>query len=276
MLVAERVPALDTARLVFLGTASADPPADRFLTSLAVQVEERVYLLDCGAPVSTLLRRAGWRPLQVARLFISHFHPDHTAGITPLLVQQMMEGRRDALPIVGPPGTSRRVPALMDAGLLASDELGFALPLENAATDAGYGDGSFEVRFFRTSHLSPDRPRPTPPAWPAELVSYGMQIATAGHRVVFSGDVGSARDVEPALQGCTLLIHELAHVELDDLVALANGHAVPALAVTHIHQQWFGREEELRHKILERYHGALWVASDGLTLTLEQGTAVRE
>lgn len=259
---------------MFLGTASADPPADRFLTSIAVQVEERVYLIDCGGPVSTLLRRAGWEPLQVARLFISHFHPDHTAGLTPLLVQQTMEGRRDSLPIAGPPGTSRRVQALMEAGFLTTDELGFALPLENASTDAGYGDSSFEVRFFRTSHLSPDRRPTAPPAWSAELVSYGMQIGTAGHRVVFSGDVGSARDAEAALPGCTLLIHELAHVELDDLVALANDHAVPALAVTHIHQRWFGHEDELRQKIREKYRGDVWVASDGLALILEKGKAV--
>lgn len=237
-----------------------------------MEAGQRVYLLDCGAPVATLLHRYNWKPTQIARLFLSHFHADHVAGLPTLLVQQMMEERHDPLPVVGPPGTSRRVQVLLELGFLPIDALPFPLPLENAATGVAYGDAALEVQFFPTTHLQAAKSSAS--AWSAEYVAYGMRLRTCGHTIVYSGDVGSIHDVEPALEGCELLIHEFGHVSPDELATLVRDHAVPALIVTHLHHSWAGREALLKEIITSRYSGKVWIASDGFELTISRGVSV--
>lgn len=254
-----------------LGSASANPSDHRFPTAFALEADNRVYLLDCGAPVSTLFRTYGWRPSQLERIFLTHFHPDHVAGLSPLIVQQLMEGRVSSLPIVGPPGTSRRIPALLELGFLFADHLAFPLPLENAAIGVAYGDYACEVSFFPTTHLSPVGDADALRSHPTEYVSYGMAVKTCGHTIIYSGDVGSIHDVEPYLRGCSLLIHEFGHVNPDELAVMAEEQSVPALLVSHLHHNWTDRLPLLQEIISSRYKGTVWLAHDGLTLAIQRG-----
>ena len=83
------------SELVVIGSASATPMPDRFCSTYALVAGPDTYLLDCGAPVSTLLYHVGLDPMAVNAVFLSHWHIDHVAGRPLLISQQNCLGARD-------------------------------------------------------------------------------------------------------------------------------------------------------------------------------------
>ncbi len=73
-------------KLLVLGS-SAMPTRQRFTSAYALTVAGKLFLLDCGAPVSGLLFQYGFDPIDVQAIFLSHWHMDHVAGLGLFLVQ---------------------------------------------------------------------------------------------------------------------------------------------------------------------------------------------
>ena len=55
-------------------------------------------------------------PRQIARIFLTHLHDDHTADLAVLLNRQWTDGRVDPVTVVGPFGTKRIVEAAVVFG----------------------------------------------------------------------------------------------------------------------------------------------------------------
>ncbi len=90
--------------LVFLGTGSAMPTAQRNLSGTALRRNGEIFLFDCGEGTQMQFRRAGLRPGKLRHLFISHFHGDHLFGLPGLLTSLHMAGLRHELHLYGPRG----------------------------------------------------------------------------------------------------------------------------------------------------------------------------
>jgi ribonuclease Z len=74
-----------TCSVTFLGTSDGLPSAERKHASILVDLGVRVYLFDCGEPVSRTLKRSGVSYDAIDRLFISHLHADHCGGFLMLM-----------------------------------------------------------------------------------------------------------------------------------------------------------------------------------------------
>lgn len=76
--------------LVVLGSAGWIPQQERMTTSLALRVGDVLVVLDAGTGVARLLepglRRLLPPPGSAVHVFLSHYHLDHTAGLTYLPV----------------------------------------------------------------------------------------------------------------------------------------------------------------------------------------------
>jgi glyoxylase-like metal-dependent hydrolase (beta-lactamase superfamily II) len=68
-------------KITFLGTADVRPRVDTYVSAAMIEVGERVYLLDAGAPVSDLMLRYGKRPDTLCAVFTTHAHNDHVDGL---------------------------------------------------------------------------------------------------------------------------------------------------------------------------------------------------
>jgi ribonuclease BN (tRNA processing enzyme) len=74
-------------------------------------------LVDCGAPVQTLLRRAGMDVTSIDLVLITHFHSDHTFMLPMMLGARAFAGElRPGLTVGGPPGTREYVMRLLATG----------------------------------------------------------------------------------------------------------------------------------------------------------------
>ena len=93
--------------LRILGSGTIIPSAARRATSLLVEWAGERVLLDCGPGALEAIEESGISYRDVRRIFISHYHPDHTLGLGRFLAAANNDGRyprRDGIAIYGPPG----------------------------------------------------------------------------------------------------------------------------------------------------------------------------
>ena len=98
-------------KLVFLGTAGAQPTVDRGLTCICLEKEAEVLMFDAGegAQLSYLKSGLGWN--KKMKIFVTHLHGDHCIGILGLLQTMTMQNRTEPLEIYGPEGIEEFIAA---------------------------------------------------------------------------------------------------------------------------------------------------------------------
>lgn len=89
------------ARLVILGSAAIVPDMDHDNTHMVLEGEESTVLIDCGSNPIARMRKVGIHHEAVSDMILTHFHPDHVAGVPILLNNMWKLGRRQALRVYG-------------------------------------------------------------------------------------------------------------------------------------------------------------------------------
>jgi ribonuclease Z len=89
--------------VTILGSSSATPIYNRNPTSQVLNINERLYLVDCGEGTQQQMLRFDVRGSRIDHIFISHIHGDHYLGLIGLLSSLHLNGRKKALKLFGPP-----------------------------------------------------------------------------------------------------------------------------------------------------------------------------
>lgn len=191
----------------------------RAQSSNALVVGGDVVLFDAGDGVMHGLAAAGIRLEQVRAVFLSHLHPDHTAGLGALIALRWQNYIRTPVVVYGPAGTSEFV-----SGLLASnrpaERVGFASPGTtfpgagtlvsahelpcNGETTANAG---IQVTAIRNTHyVYPDGHEPP------NAASCSFRATTNGEAIVYTGDTGPSEAVTRLASGADLLVSEVIDI----------------------------------------------------------------
>jgi len=88
--------------LVFLGTGSGIPSPKRNHASIWLRYEGESMLWDCGEGTQRQLITGKLNFMRISRIFITHWHADHWAGIIGLMQTMNLEKRTEPLFIYGP------------------------------------------------------------------------------------------------------------------------------------------------------------------------------
>src|ERR1700679_939942 len=89
--------------VTILGSSSATPIFNRNPTAQALNINERIYLIDCGEGNQQQMLRFDIRSSRIDHIFISHLHGDHYLGLVGLLSSMHLNGRTKPLAVYGPP-----------------------------------------------------------------------------------------------------------------------------------------------------------------------------
>ncbi len=89
--------------VTILGSSSATPIFNRNPTSQALNVNERLYLIDCGEGTQQQMLRFDVKASRIDDIFISHLHGDHYLGLIGLLSSMHLNGRKKELTLYCPP-----------------------------------------------------------------------------------------------------------------------------------------------------------------------------
>ncbi|MEL0198267.1 MAG: MBL fold metallo-hydrolase, partial [Rhodobiaceae bacterium] len=74
-------PADDVLRVTLLGTGIPNAQINAFGTSTLIEAGEERILIDCGRGTVIRLSQLGLGVGHVDRIFLSHYHSDHFAGL---------------------------------------------------------------------------------------------------------------------------------------------------------------------------------------------------
>lgn len=88
--------------VTILGSSSATPIFNRNPTSQALNINERLYLIDCAEGTQQQMLRFGIKSSRIECIFISHLHGDHYLGLIGLLSSLHLNGRTKPLTIFAP------------------------------------------------------------------------------------------------------------------------------------------------------------------------------
>ncbi len=228
-------------RIVFLGTGASRPSLRRNVSSVAVQFDGSIVLLDVGEATQHRFLRANASPMKVDYIFISHLHGDHFLGLTPFLQSLGFMGRKRALRILVPDSELHEIWKAVNLGYSS-----FRYPIEVIGVSPGeelrFGDLRFS--FARALHGVPAL---------AVRIDEGR-----GRSIVYSGDTAPSPEILSLAKGASVLIHDAlcasdrepqanlyGHSSSRQAAAIAREAGVELLILTHLSQAYEGREEVL-------------------------------
>lgn len=225
---------LDDGQLhvVLCGTAAALPDPDRAGPCTAILADGQFLLIDAGPGAWRVLDRLNLPVARLSALLLTHLHSDHIGEVGEAVEQSWIAGRRQPLPVYGPPGTDDVVAGFAqvyrrDVGYRVAHHGAEAMPGEAAAAIAQViapPEGSTAVPVFAANGLTVEAFRVEHA--PVD-VAYGYRIRWRGRTVVVSGDTKKSQAVIDNARGADLLLHEA-------LAASMTGRAVERAAALGI------------------------------------------
>ncbi|MDI6798562.1 MAG: ribonuclease Z [Candidatus Aenigmarchaeota archaeon] len=242
--------------ITFLGTVSGIPSKQRNHPAIALEYlgEERdVLLFDCGEGTQLQLMKSGISFMKIDKIFITHWHADHFAGLISLIQTMNLEKRTKELRIFAPEA-EKFVSDIVDLGYFGmrfpvtainvpfegeeislinetKDYQVFSIPVYHTVPAVAYcfkekDRWSIDVKKLKELGLRRG-------VWLKKLKKYGaaeykgkevkieqVAISKPGLKVVYSGDTRPCENVLKISQDSDLLIHDGTFLEES-----AKGHA---------------------------------------------------
>src|SRR6195952_4972025 len=88
--------------VTILGSSSATPIFNRNPTAQVLNINEHLYLIDCGEGTQQQMLRFDVKSSRIDYIFISHLHGDHYLGLVGLLSSLHLNGRKKPITLFGP------------------------------------------------------------------------------------------------------------------------------------------------------------------------------
>lgn len=238
--------------ITFLGTVSGIPTTKRNHAAIALEYysdEKDILLFDCGEGTQKQLMKAGISFMQIKKIFITHWHADHFAGLLPMLQTMNLEKRKHELKIFGPEA-EKFVSNILDLGYFGSrfpitainvpfegeeivkvDENAeyevYSIPVHHTVPSVAYSfkekdRWAIDLERMKKAGLSRGR-------WLKKLKADGKAVykgkkvkigdianVKPGLKVVYSGDTRPCENVVKISQDADLLIHDATFLEEDE------------------------------------------------------------
>ncbi len=254
-----------------LGSSSGIATANRFHSSVLIKSNNKLYLFDCGEPVSSLLVRNGFNPAKVEKIFISHMHIDHLGGLPQLIQYMQITRREEQLHIYMPQEGLKVFQEFLQSVYLFKEIMAFDLSLHSIDELENNATGGFSVIAVPNTHLQSLAQFGAEYGYVNKGESYSFIAALKEDdrviRIAYTGDIANCSELDVLLQSrVELLITEFAHFSIEQFAAkndlLKNAgkilltHIGPALNDSIQEQLNDNVPDELKNKII--------IATDGV------------
>ena len=275
-----------------LGSGGPIAEGSRAGTSYAVWIDGRAQLLiDAGPGSFVRFGEAGLKVDELKAIALSHFHADHSAGLTGILNSGSFEKSAEPLMFIGPaagnvfPGASDFLSALVSRDGGAWSYLGGYL-------DGGDARRKLDVREIAASdaenvlpttiEIAPDITISAIPVRHGEVPSLAFLVKTKGRDIVFASDQSAfSTGFDQVLRGSKpdlLVAHHVIpegegqpiglHRPPSEIGKMAAGIAPRMMLLSHHMDRSFSHLQESLSVIATHYDGPTMIASDGTCVPL--------
>ena len=195
-------------KLQFLGSGGSSLSAKRACPSMLV---DESIIFDVGPGSVINLRRTGIDLERLSTVFISHCHADHISDLIPLLWTVQIDGRKNPLKIIGPPGFKSIFEKLREC--TNTSDTFFTFPL--TVSELPFGDSIDNIQTCRTDHSIP---------------TLAFRVRSNGRSICYSADTIYSPTVVELARGVDLLVHEATFLEDQVSIAELTRHSTPSMA----------------------------------------------
>jgi len=257
--------------ITFLGTGSAIPTVNRSHPAILLHYGPEYILFDCGEGTQVQMEKAGISPMKITKIFISHWHADHFAGLLPIMETLHLSRREKPLEIYGP-DASRFVDALIE---LSYWGIGFDIIAKDCkANQKIFENDLFEVTTIKVKHSVPsvgyclkekdhwhiDVKKAKKAGLSGKKLKQikekgklgkiklkDIAKVTVGRKIIYSGDTLISPSLFKVAKNADLLIHDgtfiesveqRAHPSAKEVAKLAKKNGVKKLVLTHISKRY--------------------------------------
>jgi ribonuclease BN (tRNA processing enzyme) len=204
-------------RITILGSGTCVPRLDRSSSAVLVEAGRAKILLDLGRGTMDRLLAYGVTIFDLTHICLSHFHPDHTSELVPLIFATKYpdrQARKHRLQVIGGPGLIS-----FYQGLQAAYGNWIVLPDEQLQIRELHSPMNEPLRFNGFS-LTANSMAHSP-----ESLAYRIQVDD-GISVVYSGDTDMCAALAELARGADLFICEASMPDARKVP----GHLTPSLA----------------------------------------------
>src|ERR1043165_7019151 len=143
---------MNQVRLVFLGTSAGTPSPERNLPAVALVMDGRALLFDCGEGTQQQILRSSVRAGAIEAIFISHMHGDHLYGLPGLLSTMSLHGRSEPLSVFGPERVAQYLRGVYEASYAHTS---FDLKILAVSDGATVAFDGYDVHARLLDHTAP-------------------------------------------------------------------------------------------------------------------------
>ncbi len=245
-----------------VGSGTVVPRLARRQSCVVVKAGDEVIVLDLGSGAVRGMLHAGLDPFAVDRIFFTHFHPDHTVDVVPLLFgikYGAEETRTHPLHITGPE------------------------PFESFWTSITGVWGEWMIGDYPTEVSELPHHCPSPLDLPGGRLSWApaehrpesiaYRLEADGRSFVYTGDTEYSESVVGLARGANTLLVECSfpdddpvpgHLTPSGVAHIASEAGVERVVLTHIYPA--ADTLDLAPEVCRGYEGEVLVAEDGLQL----------
>lgn len=252
-------------KLYILGSGTCVPYERRGSAGYAVQLPQSIILLDCGNGTTWKLGKVGINYLEVDHIFLSHFHPDHTADLIPFLFATKYA--------FGSPYGSRREKPLYIWGAKGFKDFFSAL---TKAYDGWIMPDSLMIEELEEGIMRFDDFTLSIRKAPHIESSFAYRIESEGKSLVYSGDtdfseslIEFAKDADALVIECALPGNEFkikGHLTPNEVARIVNGSIPKKAIITHLYP--ICDERNVIDKIREQVKAETILAEDLLEVEI--------
>jgi len=213
-------------------------------------------IFDLGPGSVGNLRRTGVDMERLSSVFISHCHADHISDLIPFLWTIQIDGRKNALEVLGPPGFQSIFRKLREC--TNTPDNFFTFPL--TVTEVQFGEKVGNIATCRTDHSIP---------------TLAFRTSSGGRSVCYTADTTYCPAVVEFAKDVDLLVHEATFLEDQVSIAELTRHSTARMAgrsgreasakqmaLFHIPPPNEHREEEFRKEAAQEYGKEVIIGTD--------------
>jgi ribonuclease Z len=249
-------------KVIILGSSNAVPTKDHENTHLIIVGRERTILVDCVSTPVVRLEQAGVDFNTLTDVVITHFHPDHVAGIPLLLMDMWLMGRTKPINIYGLHFTMDRLEDLM--GFYGWDEWPNFFPvgfyrLPNAEMASVLDCAEFKILSSPVHHMIP-------------TIGLRVECKERSKVLAYSCDTEPCEQTVRLAAGADILIHEaggatFGHSSAEQAGEIATKAEVGKLYLIHYPTGRFAKGD-ISAEARKTFQGEIIVARDFMTIEI--------
>lgn len=271
--------------IILLGTGCGIPSPRRHHPAVLLKYKGEYMLFDCGENVQLQLEKAGVSPMKISKIFITHWHADHFAGLLPLLETLHLSRREKPLEIYAPEA-SRFIDAIVE---LSYWGIGFKVIARDISLEKEIEkieDKEYEIYAVKTKHSVPSCGYcfKEKDSWRIDVKKakkYGLEgkilkeikekgkivykgktfkiqdvgYLQKGKKIIYSGDTIPCKNIFSMAKEADLLIHdgtflepepERPHASASEVAKLSKKYKVKKLVLTHLSRRYKTSQEILK------------------------------